>query len=142
MRLTKSWSTALRRRKMKRTNELQESVKFNQRSVAVVGHAVKLYKGFLGYGRAAELMFFKRKRSTTLKAPNAHAIAWGQKQSRKKKHKNVRWYTRVYHGAQRRLIEDVMYGLSDFKRKVIAEQLKQNPFANQGSRSKPVLPDE
>ncbi len=120
--LTELWGDKLVRRKLKREGKLMGSVARGSHSISG-GDVMKLERGFLGYGRVLEIQHNRRKRGLRGMRAEAREVAWGVKKYRKGA-KNTQWYTRTLFGAQNRLVTRLMYGLSDFKRKVIRGQLE------------------
>lgn len=82
--------------------------------------AIVLSSKFPNYGRFIEI---QANRKIKTNKPDTNALLWGVKQ-RKKKSKNVYWYTRNVYGAQNRLMGTLLYGLSDKIRNQIISQMK------------------
>jgi len=89
--------------------------------------AIVLSSKFPNHGRFIEI---QSKRKFKTNNPDTNALLWGVKQ-RKKKSKNVDWYTRNVYGAQNRLMGTLLYGLSDTVRNQIIMQMKKRDKFNQ-----------
>lgn len=81
---------------------------------------------FPNYGRFLEIQAGKKRRAIRTENVDTNKLLWGASTAKKKKRaKNAQWYTRNVYGAQNRLINRIMYGLSDVERKRLINLLKQ-----------------
>lgn len=87
-----------------------------------------LYIEFKGYGRAIEIAWHKRKKTSKNtnsweKSVNQDIWGFGQTNKKKKARKDARWYSKNVYGSLNRLIGILSYELSDELRKKIKKDL-------------------
>lgn len=97
---------AIDRRKLKRTEELYNSISYD---TFHKGENPGLKVSFFRYGRMFEIAGNRKNRHTV----DTNRDVWGMKQNRNGMKKNTQWYAKNMFGGLNRLISRVMYGLSD-----------------------------
>jgi hypothetical protein len=82
-------------------DDLLNSISFN---VTNYGIDQVLQFSFMSYGRALEIRYHKRSSNTKAWATDTNKVVWGNGRTKKRKRKNVLFYTRNVFGSQNRLI--------------------------------------
>lgn len=101
------------RKNIRDTDALMDSIKYR---VTKYGIDPVLQVDFLSYGRALEIRYHKRSQNTQGWIPNTNKVVWGNGTRKAKKNKNVLFYTRNVYGSQNRLINILMYELTNEER--------------------------
>ncbi len=102
--------TDLRTKNIQESKSLLNLISANPFSIMQNGNETTLSLGFQSYGRFIEIRQKKKILSETNRSNK-------QKWTKKKRKKNVDWYTRNVFGSQNLLVNKLMYGLSDIERK-------------------------
>ena len=97
------------KKKMVKSGELQDYFSSNEVYKVTNSGSPKLSLVFPSYGRLAEIGYFRSRNTNSLLSGKRNNSVWGLKESKKKKKKDTRFYSKNVYGSLNRLIGILMY---------------------------------